>query len=141
MMTVFATTMPKAAVLGGMTIAVIACVLVCSPYGATQVEQTTAWLQGFNRTEWDHGRPERACNYIKARLQHATREKVVALLGKPDQQNDAGEGMWGPYDAYYSYVLDNDPAANYRRYVWNTLDISFAPAGNVSKIEVRSHCY
>ena len=119
--------------------------MVVSLHVSSKAEPISAWFQGFNQAEWNHSRPERACNYIKSRLQHANRDQMLALLGKPDQQGEAGEGMWGHYDAYYSYVLDHDPNGKYPQdwhpYTWNTVDVSFAGNGTVSKIELRSHCY
>jgi len=104
-------------------------------------QDSFALLQGFDRSEWQHSRPSVACNYIKQRFQKATKLEVLRTLGKPNDDHEAGEGMWGHYDAYYSYTLDHVQGVDQCGYTWKTLDLSFSPSGTVSNIEVKSHCY
>jgi len=114
---------------------------ISSPLSRKQDQQTPAWLRGFDQVAWKQHRPESAADDIKKRLQNKTRKDVQLLLGEPDTDHPAGEGMFGHYDAFYAYTLDRELGVHSQRYVWDTLDISFAPTGTVSKIEVRSHCY
>lgn len=124
---------------------VSACVC-CSIFLAQslQTQQTPPLLRGFDKVQWDRVRPEGFVPLIERKLSKHSRADVTALLGTPNQSSPAGKGMFGPYQAYYSYILNCEKSQDgvwQNGYVWDTLDVSFTPDNVVSKIEIRSHAY
>lgn len=123
-----------------LSIAAGACCLI---YFA-QPPQTPSLLNGFDRVKWDRERPEEFTPLIQSKLAKLSRADVSTLLGTPDKSAPAGEGMFGPYEAYYSYILNcekDQDGVRQNGYIWHELELSFSPNNRVSKIEVRSHAY
>lgn len=134
-------TCPKFSLPIALSVGAFCLILVAQPQ---LPQQTMGLLQGFDQAQWDRERPEKFVPFIRSKLQTHSRTEVTALLGAPDQSGDAGEGMFGPYQAYYSYILDcekDQKGVRQNSYTWNDLEISFSPDDKVSKIEVRGHAY
>ncbi|MBS1953756.1 MAG: hypothetical protein JST89_06220 [Cyanobacteria bacterium SZAS-4] len=125
-----------------MSLAAGACCLLLFPQPLPQ--RTSPLLNGFDTAKWDRERPEQFTPLIESKLSKLSRTDVATLLGPPDRSSPAGEGMFGPYQAYYSYILDcekDKEGVRQNGYVWHELHLSFSPGNKVSKIEVRSHAY